>query len=173
VIGSLTIDTGNGAVTVGEQLIHFTPTEYRVVEALALRSGQTLTKEQLLNRLYRKDDEPEIKIVDVFICKIRHKLRLLGADKQVETVWGRGYRLVAEPTVGAWKTPDMPVGTQAAILTRLAEGPANFLQLWTVCPEAHQATVRNALQTLRQRGAVHNTGGPKGALYELSQRVAA
>jgi len=67
-----------------------------VLELLAMRQGKTLTKESILNHLYGGIDEPELKIVDVFICKLRKKLaRATGGKSYIETVWGRGYVLRA------------------------------------------------------------------------------
>ena len=45
-----------------------------MLELLSLRKGTTLTKEMFLNHLYGGMDEPELKIIDVFICKLRKKL---------------------------------------------------------------------------------------------------
>ena len=68
--------------------------EYAMLELLSLRKGTTLTKEMFLNHLYGGMDEPELKIIDVFICKLRKKLSLAcGGDNYIETVWGRGYVL--------------------------------------------------------------------------------
>src|SRR3546814_16896642 len=65
-----------------------------MLELLSLRKGTTLTKEMFLNHLYGGMDEPELKIIDVFICKLRKKLALAcGGDNYIETVWGRGYVL--------------------------------------------------------------------------------
>ena len=50
-----------------------------------------LTKEAFLNHLYGGMDEPEMKIIDVFICKLRRKLSDAGAPNVIATVWGRGY----------------------------------------------------------------------------------
>jgi two-component system cell cycle response regulator CtrA len=74
--------------------LHLTGKEYAILELLALRKGTTITKEMLLNHLYGGMDEPEIKIIDVFICKLRKKLAVAseGAD-YIETLWGRGYCL--------------------------------------------------------------------------------
>jgi two-component system cell cycle response regulator CtrA len=74
--------------------INLTGKEYAILELLALRKGTTLTKEMFLNHLYGGMDEPELKIIDVFICKLRRKLaEALGHDSIIETVWGRGYVL--------------------------------------------------------------------------------
>jgi DNA-binding winged helix-turn-helix (wHTH) protein len=65
-----------------------------MLELLSLRKGTTLTKEMFLNHLYGGMDEPEMKIIDVFICKLRKKLANASNGKNyIETVWGRGYVL--------------------------------------------------------------------------------
>ena len=65
-----------------------------MLELLSLRKGTTLTKEMFLNHLYGGMDEPELKIIDVFICKLRKKLiEATGGESYIETVWGRGYVL--------------------------------------------------------------------------------
>ena len=69
-----------------------------MLELLSLRKGTTLTKEMFLNHLYGGMDEPELKIIDVFICKLRKKLAMAtGGDHYIETVWGRGYVLRDPP----------------------------------------------------------------------------
>jgi two-component system cell cycle response regulator CtrA len=78
----------NGAV------VHLTGKEYAMLELLSLRKGMTLTKEMFLNHLYGGIDEPEVKIIDVFMCKLRKKLAgASGGKNYIETVWGRGYVL--------------------------------------------------------------------------------
>jgi two-component system cell cycle response regulator CtrA len=74
--------------------VHLTGKEYQMLELLSLRKGTTLTKEMFLNHLYGGMDEPELKIIDVFICKLRKKLSVAtGGKNYIETVWGRGYVL--------------------------------------------------------------------------------
>ncbi|GAB1363300.1 response regulator transcription factor [Rhodobacter sp.] len=74
--------------------VHLTGKEYQMLELLSLRKGTTLTKEMFLNHLYGGMDEPELKIIDVFICKLRKKLaEATGGESYIETVWGRGYVL--------------------------------------------------------------------------------
>jgi two-component system, cell cycle response regulator CtrA len=74
--------------------LHLTGKEYGIIELLSLRKGSTLTKEQFLNHLYGGMDEPEVKIIDVFICKLRKKIAdMTDGDNYIETVWGRGYVL--------------------------------------------------------------------------------
>jgi two-component system cell cycle response regulator CtrA len=74
--------------------LHLTPKEYEVLELLSLRKGATITKEMFLSHLYGGMDEPELKIIDVFMCKLRKKLvPACGGVDYIETVWGRGYML--------------------------------------------------------------------------------
>jgi two-component system cell cycle response regulator CtrA len=74
--------------------VHLTGKEYAMLELLSLRKGMTLTKEMFLNHLYGGIDEPEVKIIDVFMCKLRKKLaNASGGKNYIETVWGRGYVL--------------------------------------------------------------------------------
>jgi two-component system cell cycle response regulator CtrA len=90
--GKLAINIDNRTVDVDGRPLHLTGKEYGVLELLSLRKGITLGKEVFLNHLYGGMDEPELKIVDVFICKLRKKLMAAtGGDHYIETVWGRGY----------------------------------------------------------------------------------
>ncbi len=92
-VGSLTLDLGAREAAVGGKPVHLTGKEYAILELLTLRKGMVLTKEAFLNHLYGGMDEPEVKIIDVFICKLRKKLAQAGADNLIGTVWGRGYVL--------------------------------------------------------------------------------
>ena len=90
--GKLTINLDTKAVEVEGQRLHLTGKEYAMLELLCLRKGTTLTKEMFLNHLYGGMDEPELKIIDVFICKLRKKLAAATeGEHYIETVWGRGY----------------------------------------------------------------------------------
>lgn len=81
-------------VEVDGSTVHLTGKEYQMLELLSLRKGTTLTKEMFLNHLYGGMDEPELKIIDVFICKLRKKLdKATGGENYIDTVWGRGYVL--------------------------------------------------------------------------------
>jgi two-component system cell cycle response regulator CtrA len=92
--GRLTVNLETRTVDVDGKPLHLTGKEYGVLELLSLRKGTTLTKEMFLNHLYGGMDEPELKIIDVFICKLRKKLsEATGGDSYIETVWGRGYVL--------------------------------------------------------------------------------
>jgi two-component system cell cycle response regulator CtrA len=93
--GNLSVNITAKTVTVDGQRVHLTAKEYGILELLSLRKGMTISKEMLLNHLYGGMDEPEIKIIDVFICKIRKKLNdaTEGRECFIETVWGRGHVL--------------------------------------------------------------------------------
>ncbi len=92
--GDLVVNLDTKTVEVGGARVHLTGKEYQMLELLSLRKGTTLTKEMFLNHLYGGMDEPELKIIDVFICKLRKKLSVAtGGKNYIETVWGRGYVL--------------------------------------------------------------------------------
>ncbi len=92
--GLISVNLDAKTVDVGGMPVHLTGKEYQMLELLSLRKGTTLTKEMFLNHLYGGMDEPELKIIDVFICKLRKKLsEATGGDNHIETVWGRGYVL--------------------------------------------------------------------------------
>jgi len=92
--GRVTVNLDAKTVDVDNQTVHLTGKEYQMLELLSLRKGTTLTKEMFLNHLYGGMDEPELKIIDVFICKLRKKLsEATGGETHIETVWGRGYVL--------------------------------------------------------------------------------
>ena len=93
----LTINVDAKSVHIKQIRVHLTGKEYQMLELLSIRKGTTITKEMFLSQLYGGMDEPEIKIIDVFMCKIRKKLIAASAGKDyIETVWGRGY-LLREP----------------------------------------------------------------------------
>jgi two-component system cell cycle response regulator CtrA len=92
--GKLMVNLDTRTVEVNQQPLHLTGKEYGILELLSLRKGTTLTKEMFLNHLYGGMDEPELKIIDVFICKLRKKLTAAtDGENYIETVWGRGYVL--------------------------------------------------------------------------------
>jgi two-component system cell cycle response regulator CtrA len=92
--GDVVVNLDAKTVECAGQRVHLTGKEYQMLELLSLRKGTTLTKEMFLNHLYGGMDEPELKIIDVFICKLRKKLAAAtGGEHYIETVWGRGYVL--------------------------------------------------------------------------------
>ncbi|MFN0114985.1 MAG: response regulator transcription factor CtrA [Paracoccaceae bacterium] len=98
--GKVAVNLDAKTVDVEGSAVHLTGKEYQMLELLSLRKGTTLTKEMFLNHLYGGMDEPELKIIDVFICKLRKKLaEATGGDNYIETVWGRGY-VLRDPVTG-------------------------------------------------------------------------
>lgn len=92
--GDIEVNINNQTVSVNGEVLHLTGKEYGIMELLSVRKGSTLNKDQFLNHLYGGIDEPELKIIDVFICKLRKKLeKASGGKNYIETVWGRGYVL--------------------------------------------------------------------------------
>ena len=92
--GKLNVNISTRSVTADDQPLHLTAKEYGILELLSLRKGTTLTKEMFLNHLYGGMEEPELKIIDVFVCKLRKKLaQATGGEHYIDTVWGRGYVL--------------------------------------------------------------------------------
>lgn len=92
--GKMAVNLDGRTVNVGDKSVHLTGKEYGILELLSLRKGTTLTKEMFLNHLYNGMDEPELKIIDVFVCKLRKKLAKASEDEiYIHTVWGRGYVL--------------------------------------------------------------------------------
>jgi two-component system, cell cycle response regulator CtrA len=96
-IGDITVNVDAKTVHIKQVRVNLTGKEYQMLELLSLRRGTTITKGMFLSQLYGGMDEPEIKIIDVFMCKIRKKLATASNGKDyIETVWGRGY-LLREP----------------------------------------------------------------------------
>jgi two-component system cell cycle response regulator CtrA len=95
--GDLSVNVDAKTVHINQVGVNLTGKEYQMLELLSLRRGTTITKEMFLGQLYGGMDEPEIKIIDVFICKLRKKLAVASGGKDyIETIWGRGY-LLREP----------------------------------------------------------------------------
>ncbi|MCC5969882.1 MAG: response regulator transcription factor [Pararhodobacter sp.] len=103
--GQISVNLDAKTVEANGKSVHLTGKEYQMLELLSLRKGTTLTKEMFLNHLYGGMDEPELKIIDVFICKLRKKLaEATGGDNYIETVWGRGY-VLRDPAIETLSAP--------------------------------------------------------------------
>ena len=102
--GKVTVNLDSRTVDVDGRPLHLTGKEYGILELLSLRKGTTLTKEMFLNHLYGGMDEPEVKIIDVFICKLRKKIEQMTGENYIETVWGRGY-VLRDPEAEKKKAP--------------------------------------------------------------------
>jgi two-component system, cell cycle response regulator CtrA len=105
--GKVTVNLDSRTVDVEGKPLHLTGKEYGILELLSLRKGTTLTKEMFLNHLYGGMDEPEVKIIDVFICKLRKKIEQMTGENYIETVWGRGY-VLRDPEAEKKKAPNPP-----------------------------------------------------------------
>jgi two-component system, cell cycle response regulator CtrA len=120
--GKLVVNLDTRSVDVDSRRLHVTGKEYSILELLSLRKGTTLTKEMFLDHLYGGIDEPELKIIDVFICKLRKKIAAAtGGSHYIETVWGRGY-VLKDPEVpgergqtGEGAPVQIASGSQAAV----------------------------------------------------------
>ena len=105
--GKLAVNLDTQVVTVDDKPVHLTGKEHAILELLSRRKGTVLTKEMFLDRLYRGMNEPQLKIIDVFLCKLRKKLaQATGGNNYIETVWGRGY-VLRDPAATA-ATPTRP-----------------------------------------------------------------
>ncbi len=103
--GKIGVNLDAKTVEVGGKTVHLTGKEYQMLELLSLRKGSTLTKEMFLNHLYGGMDEPELKIIDVFICKLRKKLcEATDGENYIDTVWGRGY-VLRDPVAAEIEAP--------------------------------------------------------------------
>ncbi|MBY0280858.1 MAG: response regulator transcription factor [Alphaproteobacteria bacterium] len=123
-IGRLMVNLQKRIASVDNETLNLTGKEYAILELLSLRKGTTLTKEMFLNHLYGGMDEPELKIIDVFICKLRRKIaEALGEDNYIETVWGRGY-VLRDPNEDAASAKGTPAGQSefAVLANPLPEG---------------------------------------------------
>lgn len=89
--GDLSLDLERQSVTVGDTHVPLTNKEFSLLQLLTLRKNTVMTKEAILTNLYGGMDEPEAKIIDVFVCKVRAKLAKAGLPDIIKTVWGRGY----------------------------------------------------------------------------------
>jgi two-component system cell cycle response regulator CtrA len=114
-IGAMELNLDSREVSVDGRNVRLTGKEYAILELLVLRKGMVLTKEAFLNHLYGGMDEPEMKIIDVFICKLRKKLTRAGAENLIGTVWGRGY-MIREPA----QNGEYPENVEPDALDRLS-----------------------------------------------------
>lgn len=113
--GDLSLDLYSQKAAVRGSEIKLTGKEYAILELLSLRKGRALSQEVIMSHLYGGMDEPEIKIIDVFVCKLRRKLSDASEGNDfIETVWGRGYVL---------RDPDSKTASMAADVADFADDP--------------------------------------------------
>lgn len=94
-IGKMKIDMNTKTVSIDDKMVPLTAKEYALLELLALKRGTTVNKETCISQLYGiMDEPPDSKIIDVFLCKMRRKIKMLtGGEDYIQNVWGRGYTL--------------------------------------------------------------------------------
>jgi two-component system, cell cycle response regulator CtrA len=114
-VGDLSLSLESHDVTFRNIPVRLTPKEFSVLELLVLRVGQVVTKDQFLTHLYGGMDEPEMKIIDVFICKLRARLGRVGASGMIGTVWGQGYTIRAVSEKVAMPQATVDVGTSGRL----------------------------------------------------------
>jgi DNA-binding winged helix-turn-helix (wHTH) protein len=183
-VGALCIDMANATVSAGGCFIHFTKSELKALECLARHHGQCVSKDRMLDWIYGNDDDaPCIKIITVFICKIRKKLAAAGHGGLIETSWGNGFRLLAEPRdpfgprsgTGGKVNGDegrprrTPQPIQVPVLRRLGEGPATFRDLRELNPAWSVGSVRGVVFRLLADGRAENIGDRRSAVYVLGR----
>lgn len=94
-VADLVIDCDTHSVTLAGAPMHLTRIEYELLEMLALNVAKVVSKEAMMGQVYALDDEPDARIIDVYICRIRRKIAAMGGHSGiVETIWGRGYMLM-------------------------------------------------------------------------------
>lgn len=74
-----------------------TPHESKILHLLSTKQGHAVSHEAIYNALYfdwPECDQPAMKIIQVFICKLRQKIKSFQAPYAIETTWGEGYKLV-------------------------------------------------------------------------------
>lgn len=115
-IDDLAVNLTEQRVSIGGVGVYLTAQEFKMIELLAIKLGKMVTKEMFMNHLYSGRDEPEIKIIDVYICKVRRKLELASGNRNyIETIWGRGY--ILRRSEGCPPPPlHRPAGASAAII---------------------------------------------------------
>lgn len=91
--GELAVNLDAKTVEADGVPLHVTPKEYQILELLSLRKGQAVSKEMFLNHLYGGLDEPDPRVIDVYVCALRKKLSMALGKEHISTMWGRGYRL--------------------------------------------------------------------------------
>jgi two-component system cell cycle response regulator CtrA len=92
-VGAFTLDPDAHEARLGGRTVRLTGREFAVLRLLVLRRGAVVRKQAMLDHLYAQEsEEPDGKIIDVFICKLRRKLAQAGGQDVITTVWGVGYR---------------------------------------------------------------------------------
>jgi two-component system cell cycle response regulator CtrA len=115
-VGAVTLDLERHSVVANGTSLSLSGKEFALLQLLMLRKNMVMTKEAILSQLYGGMDEPEVKIIDVFVCKIRKKLAAVGLGDFIGTVWGRGYTV--RDRAGSSTLPQTPITPEPAQLPR-------------------------------------------------------
>jgi two-component system cell cycle response regulator CtrA len=168
--GPIAVNLDAKQVTVNGATLHLTGKEYQIVELMALRLEQTVSKENLLNHLYGGMDEPEIKIIDVFVCKVRSKLRRAGAGGHIQTVWGRGYRMMPEAGEDREQKKGVMASNIGRILGLLAKTPSVPRgRLWMAGQlEIEPNNIWSTLTNLRDKRWIERQGSQNNVTWSIT-----
>lgn len=154
-IGPLSVNLDSGELFAGDTPVKLTGKERAIISNLAMRRGKTVTKEALMHDLYGGMDEPEIKIIDVFVCKLRSKIRDVfpGAEVHIETIWGRGYRLTETPPAPRQRA--IVPNLDASLLTVLA-GSGKGMSIFDMSQSLtdRPSVIRPAVRRLYERSLI-------------------
>lgn len=168
--GPITYDQGSQAVTLFGESVHLTVTETTMLRTLLLAKGRTVSKEMFLDALYGGQDEPDIKIIDVFICKIRRKFERLGGDQYIQTNWGRGYFLTANPA----STVKPREQHRMLLLGALVDAPNQWLtsyEIYNKVSIGERHAVYSGLSLLHKKGFVRRSAAAGGNRDPLSWQI--
>ncbi len=168
-VGPISVNLDAKQVRVNGRSIRLTGKEYMMIELLALRANATITKEMFLNHLYGGMDEPELKIVDVFLCKLRKKIREAspGAEAHIETVWGRGYSMLTVPTVQVRKRLTR-ANAESILLHLAAKSASRSAAQITEAVEGRVASIRTVLPKLANDGLIEKVGHDTLPRYRIT-----
>ncbi|MGN6797165.1 MAG: winged helix-turn-helix domain-containing protein, partial [Gaiellaceae bacterium] len=98
-IGPIRIDFEKSLVTVGDELVHLTPHEFKILRLLALNEGKLLTHRAILREVWGPAYGDESNYLHVYVSQLRRKLEPDPArPRYLVTEPGAGYRLVAPAT---------------------------------------------------------------------------
>ncbi len=122
--GGVELNMNSRDVRVNGTRLALSRREYSVLELLFLKQGVILTKGYFLNHLYTGCEEPEMKTIDVIVCRLRKKLAAAGAPTLIDTVWGSGYVLRDPPAMQETVPQSEPAWADSALAVARQSEPA-------------------------------------------------
>lgn len=171
-VGPMSLDIGQRTLTINGERVHLTGKEFDLLQLLMVRRDVLVTKEAILDRLYGGRDEPEPKIVDVFVCKLRAKLRPSGADRHLRTVWGQGYSVTTEAGPSTTQVQGQTwLETRMASILKFLADEGSYVATATIVrqQDTRQPNVWNALRALLGLGYVRRTGDRKARSWAITE----